>query len=247
MLQHYCHESGLWTSVHSPPEVTRSPHGLLHHTNCCTSPRTTVPIIYCTDDTHTADCTDYTADSHHTPYLSHGLPQSDRWVLETHVATLADSYLTEHSGIAIAMPVFILACVSWFNPLPCYFGLCLPLPGLLLAYLDYLSLPCPVGYCFWRSKTHACPKNTLYLASSMSVCCVSTNACFMTTPFNKALQMDLHNSCFCHSITITCNKLLSSTALNSWIYFIIFKSIPQISLQNQHRKCDSTKTIWVLL
>ncbi len=56
----YCHESGLWTSTHSPPEVTRSPHGLLHYTNCCTSPRTTVPIIHCTDDTHTAECTDYT-------------------------------------------------------------------------------------------------------------------------------------------------------------------------------------------
>ncbi len=27
-----CHESGLWTSVHSPPEVTRSPHWLLHYT-----------------------------------------------------------------------------------------------------------------------------------------------------------------------------------------------------------------------
>ncbi len=33
-----CHESDLWTSVHSPPEVTRSPHWLLHYTNCCTSP-----------------------------------------------------------------------------------------------------------------------------------------------------------------------------------------------------------------
>ncbi len=45
-----------------------------------------------------------------------------------------------------------------------------------------------------RSKTHACPSNTLCLASSMSVCCVLTNACFMTTPFNKALQMDLFAS-----------------------------------------------------
>ncbi len=27
-----CHESGVWTSVNSPPEVTHSPHGLLHYT-----------------------------------------------------------------------------------------------------------------------------------------------------------------------------------------------------------------------
>ncbi len=33
----YCHESTLWTSIHSPPEVTRSSHGLLHYTNRCTS------------------------------------------------------------------------------------------------------------------------------------------------------------------------------------------------------------------
>ncbi len=36
------------------------------------SPRTTVPIIHCTDNTHSW-CTDYTADFHHTPYLSLGL------------------------------------------------------------------------------------------------------------------------------------------------------------------------------
>ncbi len=30
----------------------------------------------------------------------------------------------------------------------------------------------------------------------MSVCCVTTNACFMTTPSNKALQMDPHDSRF---------------------------------------------------
>ncbi len=26
-----CHESGSWSSIHSPPEVTFSPHGLLHY------------------------------------------------------------------------------------------------------------------------------------------------------------------------------------------------------------------------
>ncbi len=69
----------------------------LHY--CCTSPRTTVPIIHCTDDTHThthtADCTDYTADSHHTPYLSHGFPQSDRRVLYSVYHSPSDSYSTE--------------------------------------------------------------------------------------------------------------------------------------------------------
>ncbi len=48
-----------------------------HHVDFCTTlllhlTWTTVPIIHCTDNT---------VDSHHTPYLSHGLPQSDRQVL----------------------------------------------------------------------------------------------------------------------------------------------------------------------
>ncbi len=62
---------GSWASLNSPPEVTHSPHGLLHYTHCCTPPQTTIPITHCTDDTrteHTADCTD------HTTYLNHGLP-----------------------------------------------------------------------------------------------------------------------------------------------------------------------------
>ncbi len=63
------------TPCYSPPEVTRSPHGLLHHTNGWTSPKTTFPITHCTDVTqlialitqlialitnHTADCADHT-------------------------------------------------------------------------------------------------------------------------------------------------------------------------------------------
>ncbi len=43
-----CYESWPCTSVYSPPEVTRSPHGLLHYTNCWT--KTTFPIIHCTDN-----------------------------------------------------------------------------------------------------------------------------------------------------------------------------------------------------
>ncbi len=80
-----CHESGSWASLNSPQEVTRSPHGLLHYTHCCTPPQTTIPIAHCTDDTrteHTADCTEHTADcsehtadcSDHTTYINHGLP-----------------------------------------------------------------------------------------------------------------------------------------------------------------------------
>ncbi len=46
-----CHESCPCTPCYSPPEVTRSPHGLLHHTNACTSPKTTFPIIHCTNHT----------------------------------------------------------------------------------------------------------------------------------------------------------------------------------------------------
>ncbi len=36
-----CHKSSSWASLNSPPEVTRSPHELLHYTHCCTPPQTT--------------------------------------------------------------------------------------------------------------------------------------------------------------------------------------------------------------
>ncbi len=54
---------------------THHQRSLAHHIDSCTTltvarhPRTTMPIIHCTDDTHTADCTNHTADSVHTPYL----------------------------------------------------------------------------------------------------------------------------------------------------------------------------------
>ncbi len=68
LLYSNCHESCPCTPCYSPPEVTRSPHGLLHHTNGCTLPKTIFPITHCTDITqlialvtyHTADCTDHT-------------------------------------------------------------------------------------------------------------------------------------------------------------------------------------------
>ncbi len=59
-----CHESWPWSSVHSPTEVTRSPHWLLHYTTVALH-QTTIPIIHCTDDTQLSPishCSDYTAD-----------------------------------------------------------------------------------------------------------------------------------------------------------------------------------------
>ncbi len=80
--------------------VTNLVHGLLytrhqrspfHHIDSCTTttvarhPRTTIPIIHCTDDTHTADCTNHAhtweLSHNHTPYINPGLPFTDRWVL----------------------------------------------------------------------------------------------------------------------------------------------------------------------
>ncbi len=58
-------EATPWGGGNSPPEFTRSPHGLLHYTLCCTPPQTTIPITHCTDDTcteHTADCSEHTSD-----------------------------------------------------------------------------------------------------------------------------------------------------------------------------------------
>ncbi len=62
----WCHESSLRTSTHSP-------HVLLHYTTVTSHlalqfPSPTAPM------THTADRTDYTSYSHHTPNLSLGLP-----------------------------------------------------------------------------------------------------------------------------------------------------------------------------
>ncbi len=59
--QNLCHESCPCTPGYSPPEVTCSLHGLLHHTNDCTSPKTTFPIIHCTER-NTADHTNHAVD-----------------------------------------------------------------------------------------------------------------------------------------------------------------------------------------
>ncbi len=93
----------------------------------------------------------------HTRFINLGLPLAPAEVLYAHIATLADSYLTEpsqyHSLALLVVPCLISARVSWINPLALPFGLCLPL-------LDYclctwiISLPCHFGY-VRRSSTPA--------------------------------------------------------------------------------------------
>ncbi len=76
---------------------------------------------------------------------------------------------------------------------------------LCLALLDIVRL----------SQTYTCPRITLCLA--MSVYCVPTNACFMTTPSNKALQMDSHDSGFVTIVSLTLTNNLPGLC-KSWIY-----------------------------
>ncbi len=50
LKEHMTLKTGVTNPVHgasfnSPPEVTRSLHGLLHYTNGCTPPQTTIPIL----------------------------------------------------------------------------------------------------------------------------------------------------------------------------------------------------------
>ncbi len=96
----------------------------LHY--CCTSPQTTIPIIHCTDDTHTADCTDdtYTAGcSDYTPYLSHGLPQSDGRVLYSVYQSPSNSYVLYGAHfVVIAWPGLAWPGLAW--PVFSCFGYC---------------------------------------------------------------------------------------------------------------------------
>ncbi len=68
-----------------------------HATKTFTSLQTTVPMIHCTDCTHTAECTEYTytAESIQTRFISLGLPLSDRRVLSSVYHSSSDSYTTE--------------------------------------------------------------------------------------------------------------------------------------------------------
>ncbi len=86
----------------------------------------------------------------HTRFISLGLPLALCRVLYAHIATLADSYLTEpsqyHSLALLVVPCLISARVSWINPL-------LYRSDSVCPCLDYclctwiISLPCPFGYC----------------------------------------------------------------------------------------------------
>ncbi len=62
-------------------------YGLLHHTNCCTSPRTTFPIIHCTGYTHSCNQSPH--------FISHGLLLSHRRVLFAIIPVFSDSNSTE--------------------------------------------------------------------------------------------------------------------------------------------------------
>ncbi len=87
---------------------THHQRSLLHHIDFHTTqtvtyhPKTTFPIIHCTDDAHTTDCTDHTQlIPICTLFISLGLSLCDRRVLYAHIATLADSYLTEPFVVVI--------------------------------------------------------------------------------------------------------------------------------------------------
>ncbi len=77
---------------------------LAHHIDSCITltvaghPWTTVPIIHCTDDAHTTDCTDHTQlIPICTLSISHGLSLCDRRVLYSVYHSPSDSYSTESS------------------------------------------------------------------------------------------------------------------------------------------------------
>lgn len=112
----FCHESWSCSSVNSPPDVTHSPHWLLHHTAHWTA----LPTTHCTD---TAVLTDHAHTwepfhNHHHPithYISQGLPQPDAEyciaiIARLVIATLRSPY---HS---LALPC--LSCRVW--PCPCF-------------------------------------------------------------------------------------------------------------------------------
>ncbi len=126
----------------------------LHY--CCTSPQTTVSIIHCTDDTHTADCTDYTHTHTHTRTHTH-TNRADCTDYTLYFTKYCIAYITLLVIVTLPSPlichslallclfshVLLLARVSWINPLPSHSdSVCISL-GLLLMYLDYLyALPC---------------------------------------------------------------------------------------------------------
>ncbi len=188
-----CHESCPCTPCYSPPEVTRSPHGLLHHTNGCTSPKTTFPITHCTDVTQLialitqliALITQLIALI--TLYISRGLPLCHRWVLYS--VYPSDSYSTEPTQSflpCLALPCLALPCLALpCLALPCLALPCLALPCLALPCLALIPARVPgLSLCLAlldivrRSQTYACPRITLCLAIYIPVCQCVTHVCF---------------------------------------------------------------------
>ncbi len=114
----------------------------LHY--CWMSPKTTFPIIHCTDVTHTAVRTDHahTWESSHnyTAYLNLGLPLALCWVLFS-IATLQSIPICQFA--LLVFPCLIPARVFWIYPYS------LALWTLFASRLDYcsytwtISLPSP--------------------------------------------------------------------------------------------------------
>ncbi len=162
------------------------------------SPWTTVPIIHCTDYTHTAT-------TYQTHYISLGLPLSDRRVLSVFITLLVIATLRSHSmfpEFSLVCPVFtcvtrvlilawftssclISACpvaysLSWIYALPCCFGLCLRLAWTL--------------FCLWITRlpsiTHAWFSITLVVSSVPYFLLMFDPACILTMSVNKAMRMN---------------------------------------------------------
>ncbi len=103
-------------------------------------------MFHCTDWTHLQSIT-------HTLYYTHSDPSQTAEYCLAFITVIADSYFTE---LGFHILVIVLPCLfSCVQILACVFGLPFRLavrtlftPAWTIAvYLDYLYLPCPVGYC----------------------------------------------------------------------------------------------------
>ncbi len=94
----------------------------------CTPPQTTIPIIHCTDDTHTehtADCTNHTADcTDHTAYLSHGLPLCHCFSILQMLATTKPSRVVLLCCVVLCCVCVVLCCVVLCCVVLCCVVLC---------------------------------------------------------------------------------------------------------------------------
>ncbi len=146
-----CHESSSWPSVRLPQEVAPPSYWLSHHIDCYTSPWTAFPIIHCTDHTHMSPIT-CSLESYYTLYNTHSEPVQIAEYCSAFIIVIADSHYTEPVLVIVIVLLVIFLC---FDSSLCILDLpfALPLQTLfapawtIAMYLDYLSLPCPVGYC----------------------------------------------------------------------------------------------------